>query len=209
MCKTIITQPGNLGINEVVTDIIGNKLKVIILQGAQGSGKSTYYQRIADQLRVHDITAVQCSADLYMMEDGEYKFAVDKLVPAHTAAEKDAIEAYRAGNIVIIDNTNIKSWYVRSYLAPLVEKGLSASQIVIVRLTGTFPNIHQVPESVVTLAEKQMEDLSFDSIMSATPPPPRMPAAAPAAAPDAAAAAPESSSRSSSTFGYRQRSSSC
>jgi hypothetical protein len=183
MSKTIITQPDNLCIEEVVTDIIDGRVRVIILQGAQGSGKSTYYGRIADKLRAREITAVQCSADLYMIEDGKYKFAFDKLVPAHTAAGKDALEAYRAGNIVIIDNTNIKPWYVKSYLAPLVEEGLSASQLVIVRLTGTFPNVHHVPETAVILAREQMEDLSFDSIMSATPPPPRVPAPAPDVAP--------------------------
>jgi len=178
----IVTTPENLHVEEVIAAVT-NGVRVIAMQGVQGSGKTHTATALAAKLILKGFSTVIASADEYMMEDGEYKFALSKLGMAHTSAASVALGAYKLNKlkmVIIIDNTNIMQWYLRSYLEPLCQHGFDATKFLVVRCTGTFSNIHGVPKDVVDSMRDKIEDLTFDGIMSATPPPPRVPASAPA-----------------------------
>ena len=183
----IVTTPENLHVEDVIAAVT-NGVRVIAMQGVQGSGKTHTATALAAKLILEGFSTVIASADEYMMEDGEYKFALSKLGMAHTSAASVALDKYKLNKVIIIDNTNIMQWYLRSYLEPLCQHGFDATKFLVVRCTGTFANIHGVPKDVVDLMRDKIEDLTFDGIMSATPPPPRVPAPAPAPAHVASAA---------------------
>lgn len=82
---------------------------MIILVGASGSGKSTYIQN-------HYPGFVVCSADNFMMVDGEYKWSADKLASAHQQCFAQARRALEAGASVGIDNTNTRAKERQQYL---------------------------------------------------------------------------------------------
>lgn len=82
-------------------------MKVTILRGGTGCGKSTWAK---------EQNAVIISADDFFIVDGEYKFDVEKLGAAHAACLRDFIhlcevplhDKDEGGKDVIVDNTNTR-----------------------------------------------------------------------------------------------------
>lgn len=96
-------------------------MKVIILSGCSGSGKSTF----ADQLR-KDIgvsLTTLCSADNYFMVNGEYRFDASKLTEAHGACLRSFVMAIGGDSsilrheTIIVDNTNTTVEEIAPYYA--------------------------------------------------------------------------------------------
>lgn len=86
-------------------------MKVTILSGVPGSGKST----IAAKLREE---AIVCSADDFFMVNGEYKFDITKLADAHGACLRKFVHAIQAGYVhIVVDNTNTTSEEIIPYYA--------------------------------------------------------------------------------------------
>lgn len=88
-------------------------MKVVILCGISGSGKSTY-------IKNHLSDADVCSADHFFMVDGEYKFDVKKLGQAHGECLKHFVYLVSQkphGNRVpvVVDNTNTSMMEVAPY----------------------------------------------------------------------------------------------
>lgn len=93
-------------------------MKIILMRGIPGSGKSTYVEKITSG---HD--AIICSADDYFMYEGRYTFNPSKLSEAHAsclrryttvltslclpAARQDCNECKEcAPELLVVDNTN-------------------------------------------------------------------------------------------------------
>ena len=86
-------------------------MKVYILRGVSGSGKSTEAMRLASNNK--DII---CSADDYFMKNGEYKFDPSKLGEAHGECLAKFRALVKAGaETIIVDNTNTQWWEIRPY----------------------------------------------------------------------------------------------
>lgn len=83
-------------------------MKVTILSGVPGSGKSTI---------ARSMYAVVCSADDHFLVDGEYRFDVTKLADAHGACLRKFVHAIQAGKDVVVDNTNTTSEEIIPYYA--------------------------------------------------------------------------------------------
>lgn len=86
---------------------------MFIMRGLPGSGKSSIVERISNVYR----NSAVCSADLFFMCDGVYKWDHSKLSEAHnTCQEKAKAHCENGTPVVIIDNTNIKKWEMNRYL---------------------------------------------------------------------------------------------
>merc|ERR1712188_52672 len=130
---------------------------VIIVGGPPGSGKSTLVKEIEKYIRRKGVI---CSADDHFIEsDGVYRFNFDELKYAHTNCKKKARSAMESRiPIVFIDNTCIKRWEYKEYLAMANTNGYD---IIIVRFDCTGydqsklayelsqRNVHGVPADAI------------------------------------------------------------
>jgi len=78
-------------------------MKVIILRGGSGAGKSTWVKK-------NHSDAFVVSADLFFMVDGEYKFDITKIGEAHATCLRSFVAICQNPpaelSTVIVDNTN-------------------------------------------------------------------------------------------------------
>lgn len=92
-------------------------MKVIIMSGVSGSGKSTYIKK-------HYPEAAVCSADHFFMVDGLYCFDQHKLPEAHGACLRkfirlvcDDSDMRLSDTTVVVDNTNTTVAEIAPYAA--------------------------------------------------------------------------------------------
>ncbi len=95
-------------------------MKVVILSGIPGSGKSTYVKSLL--AGNHNLNVVVCSADDHFMKDGEYKFDFRLIGEAHGAClrkfNKAIYEAtYPQIDYLIVDNTSTTPIECAPYIA--------------------------------------------------------------------------------------------
>ncbi|KAG0724170.1 2',3'-cyclic-nucleotide 3'-phosphodiesterase [Chionoecetes opilio] len=94
-------------------EYVQNSKVMVIMKGLPGAGKS----HLSSLLNQMYQGATVCSADLYFMKDGEYKFDVEKLKFAHEFCQQSAKKAAVSGApVIIIDNTNLQAWNYKYYL---------------------------------------------------------------------------------------------
>jgi predicted kinase len=92
-------------------------MKVIIMRGIPGSGKSTW-------VRENACNAVVCSADHYFERSGEYLFNPAELKDAHEACKEKFLAALRSEEeLVVVDNTNTMRWEYQFYLDRALQFG--------------------------------------------------------------------------------------
>jgi predicted kinase len=139
-------------------------MKVTILRGIQGSGKSTYAGRI-----LNSEDRVACvSADHYFMHNGEYKFDPAKLPEAHATCLRQFISLCHneVSRHIIVDNTNATVAEIAPYYAIAQAYGYD---VEIITLRGVAPiiaaqrNIHGVSLETVqrTHAKLVSEEYRF------------------------------------------------
>ena len=80
----------------------------IILRGIPGSGKSFATSKYSDY--------VYCSADTFFQKDNMYNFDPKKLGIAHRICQQKFSAAILAGSNVIVDNTNLNTSDITTYL---------------------------------------------------------------------------------------------
>lgn len=128
---------------------------VIVMRGIPGSGKSTWIKN-----NVPD--AVVCSADLYFMQTGEYKFDPSKLGSAHAWCRLAYEVALRDNEpVVVVDNTNTTNKEMAFYIEKAEASGYD---IVIVQLNtpadvAAARNVHGVPAEKVQQMAARMQEL--------------------------------------------------
>lgn len=92
-------------------------MKVIVLRGLPGAGKSTW---IAQNVP----NAVVCSADHFMIEDGVYRWAATKLGSAHLACQqKFELALKNKEELVVVDNCNLTNRDMKFYVETAEQYG--------------------------------------------------------------------------------------
>jgi len=132
-------------------------MKVVILRGIQGSGKSSYIAK-------HFPDAEVCSADNYFMdEDGNYNFNPAELGKAHESClHRFVVEIWHGQTkTLVVDNTNVSLWEISPYLNVARAFG---HEVEIVRceapaVVAAERNVHGVPLKTVIAAANRMERL--------------------------------------------------
>lgn len=94
-------------------------MKVVILSGVSGSGKSTKARTMWNELAAGTYCKV-VSADDFFMVDGEYKFDPSKLSAAHGACFKTFMDVlyFERGfyDLLVVDNTNTTATEIAPYV---------------------------------------------------------------------------------------------
>lgn len=93
-------------------------MKVVILRGISGSGKSTWVKNNA-------VNSTVVSADNFFVQaDGNYVFDETKLQEAHRTCYREFLTALeRKDELIVVDNTNITAWEMSPYIALAEAKG--------------------------------------------------------------------------------------
>lgn len=108
---------------------------LILLRGLPGSGKSTLAKMICSQ---------HVEADMFFIQDGEYKFDASKLRQAHEWCQGKAEAWMRNGYNVVVSNTFTQEWEMEAYYK-LAEKYGYRVHSLIVENRHNGVNEHNVP----------------------------------------------------------------
>jgi AAA domain len=127
-------------------------VRLVILRGLPGSGKSSFAQKLVDTLDF-----VHLEADRHFVDAlGHYRFDPARTSDCHSVCQRDAADALRAGARVVIANTHVRLWELAPYVGLAA---LYATQWCVVECTGAWPNVHGVPRVVVESMHDKWEPL--------------------------------------------------
>ena len=116
-------------------------MKLTLIRGIPGSGKSTRAEEIQDS------NAVICEADdFFNMNDGTYKFDPKHLDDAHKLCQAEAAYFLFRGNNVIVSNTSIYMRDIKTYW--LIAKKYGA-EFEIINCVADYGSIHDVPGMIM------------------------------------------------------------
>lgn len=133
-----------------------NPLKIIILRGVSGAGKSTFARQLHGTV---------VSADDYFMRQGRYEFNPRELPAAHAKCMRDFIDLCQGveearRNMVIVDNTNTTVMEVAPYVAVGQAYGHDVEIITIEADVerAAARNVHGVPTNAVRQMAQRLVD---------------------------------------------------
>ena len=114
--------------------------ELILLRGLPGSGKSTFAEVIG---------GFCCEADMFFMEDGEYKFDINKIKEAHRWC-KEQCQSYmeREKPKVIVSNTFTQEWEMEDYYDLAKQYGYKVTSVIVENRHGGV-NTHNVPDATL------------------------------------------------------------
>ncbi len=118
-------------------------MKVIILRGLPGAGKSSLHL---------DATTTTVSADHHFTDsDGVYKFVPSELGDAHKECLQDFLKLLQSydANVVVVDNTNLTAMEIAPYyrLAEVFDYEVEIVTVQCDPAVAFIRNIHGVPEA--------------------------------------------------------------
>lgn len=124
-------------------------MKVKILRGLPGSGKSTYAKKLAGEGWVH------FENDMYFMKDGKYVFDQTKADEASNWCYQQFIKALRGGKDVVISNVFVTKKAIDRYVK--AAKNLGAD-VKVIKFDKNFGNVHDVPKDVYANMKRNFQD---------------------------------------------------
>jgi predicted kinase len=127
-------------------------VRIVIMRGVPGSGKSTFAKRCATELGF-----VHLEADAHFIDRaGRYAFDPARTSDAHSVCQRDAAAALATGQRVVVANTHVRLWEIAPYLG-LAQ--LAHAHWIVVQCMGQWDNIHHVPPAVIESMHKKWEAL--------------------------------------------------
>lgn len=92
-------------------------MKVVLMRGLPGSGKSTW-------IKANHPGAWVISADAFLMENGVYNWTVPRLTQAHQKCMAAFIVALGSNTpVIVLDNTNLRARDLRFYVEEAEKAG--------------------------------------------------------------------------------------
>lgn len=126
-------------------------LKLYIIRGVPGSGKTT----LAKEMNDHGIVDVFFEADMFMVDNfGNYKFDKSKLSFCHDQCQWSVNDALEASHNVAVSNTFTRKWEMQPYIDMAKKNGASYTIIV---CQGNYGNVHGVPDDRVKVMRGRFE----------------------------------------------------
>jgi|SRR6478609_3265593 len=129
-------------------------MKLIIVRGPSGFGKTTYAKTFG---------LPYFEADMFFEKNGEYKFDASRIAGAHIWCQHNVEVELREGNDVVVSNTFTKRWEIQPYLDFAKKYG---AEVEIYRMTKEYGNIHGVPQDKVEQMKARMEDFEGEKLVS-------------------------------------------
>ena len=118
--------------------------EIILIRGLPGSGKSTLARKLASEARK---PTTHIETDMYFEDSsGNYTYDPTKIKEAHSWCQQRADDLLNSGQRVIVSNTFTQRWEMEPYRA-LAEKHRVPLRILV--CTGSFENVHGVPDTVI------------------------------------------------------------
>ena len=121
--------------------------ELILLRGLPGSGKSTLAKMICNQ---------HVEADMFFMQDGEYKFDATKLKQAHAWCQGRAESWMEKGYNVVVSNTFTQEWEMDAYYELAKKYGYQVHSLVVENRHGGI-NEHGVPTDKLEQMKNRFE----------------------------------------------------
>jgi predicted kinase len=114
--------------------------ELILLRGLPGSGKSTFAEVIG---------GFRCEADMFFMEDGEYKFDINRIKEAHRWC-KEQCQSFMVKEKpkVIVSNTFTQEWEMEDYYDLAKRYGYKVTSVIVENRHGG-ESIHSVPDATL------------------------------------------------------------
>ena len=131
-----------------------SQLTLTLIRGLPGSGKSTLAKQLVAANQ--DGVSKHLEADMFFVDtQGHYRFDATQLSQAHQWCEQQCGLALQQKQHVIVSNTFIKQWEMKSY-RQLAKK--YHAELVIKICTGSYQSIHDVPKSTIKKMQQQWQD---------------------------------------------------
>jgi predicted kinase len=121
--------------------------ELFLLRGLPGSGKSTLAKMICSQ---------HVEADMYFMQDGEYKFDATKLKEAHAWCQGKTETWMEKRYNVVVSNTFTQEWEMEAYYALAKKYGYQVHSLIVENRHGGI-NTHLVPEETIEKMKNRFE----------------------------------------------------
>lgn len=127
---------------------------LVLIRGLPGSGKSTYARMVYPDY-------VHIEADMYFLENGEYKFDASKLSLAHRWCRDTTQILLESGQNIVVSNTFTQYWELEPYIKFAESRGI---EFDIFRCTGDYGTIHNVPQDVIEKMKARFESIPQEII---------------------------------------------
>ena len=121
--------------------------ELFLLRGLPGAGKSTLAKMICSQ---------HVEADMFFIQDGEYKFDASKLKQAHAWCQDKTEVWMRNGYNVVVSNTFTQEWEMEAYYKLAEKYGYQVHSLVIENRHGGI-NEHGVPADKLEQMKNRFE----------------------------------------------------
>lgn len=120
---------------------------LFLIRGLPGSGKSSFAKLICNQ---------HVEADMFFMQDGEYKFDASKIKQAHEWCRNKTEEWMKKGYHVVVSNTFTQEWEMAPYYELAEKYGYRVYSLVVENRHNGI-NEHNVPEEALMKMKNRFE----------------------------------------------------